>query len=139
LNRKLTVDPTFSPCLEEENDELFPNGIFKFNITKLHRFIQNNPGDFSLEGIVLDEFKTYSSLNESHINTVDLSRPVILAEISPGRYNLIDGNHRVEKARRTGATSLLAYKLSVHQHISFLTSEKAYLAYVGYWNSKLND
>jgi hypothetical protein len=134
LTRKLTIDPTFLPCLEEENDELFPNGIFKFNITKLHRFIQNNPGDFSLEEIALDEFKTYK---ESHINTVDLSRPVILAEISPGRYNLIDGNHRVEKARRTGAKSLLAYKLCVHQHIQFLTSEKAYMAYVGYWNSKL--
>jgi hypothetical protein len=86
LTRKLTIDNTFLPCLEEENDELFPNGIFKFNITKLLRFIQNNPGDFFLEEIALDEFKTYSSLNESHINTVDLSRPVILAEISPGRY-----------------------------------------------------
>jgi hypothetical protein len=137
LTRKLTIDPTFLPCLEEGNDELFPNGIFKFNITVLLRFIQNNPRDFPLEEIALDEFKTYSSLNESHIDTVDLSRPVLLAEISPGRYNLIDGNHRVEKARRTGAKSLFAYKLSAHQHIPFLTSEKAYLAYIEYWNSKL--
>jgi hypothetical protein len=137
LTRKLTIDPTFLPCLEEENDELFANRIFKFNITKLLRFIQNNPDDFSLEEIALEEFKTYSTLTESHIDAVDLSRPVILAEISPGRYNLIDGNHRVEKARITGAKSLLAYKLSVHQHINFLTSEKAYLAYVEYWNSKL--
>lgn len=29
-------------------------------------------------------------------------KPVILAEISPDRYNLIDGNHRVEKALGLG-------------------------------------
>ena len=60
-----------------------------------------------------------------------------MAEISPGRYNLIDGNHRMEKARRTGVVSMLAYKLNAEQHIRFLISREAYVAYVGYWNGKL--
>jgi len=32
--------------------------------------------------------------------------------------------------------SLPAYKLNVDQHILFLTSRKAYVTYVEYWNSK---
>lgn len=34
--------------------------------------------------------------------SVDVTKPVIMAEIAPGHYNLIDGRHRVEKARRLG-------------------------------------
>ena len=71
------------------------------------------------------------------MDSVEISRPVILAEISPGRYNLIDGNHRMEKARRMGMESLPAYKLNAEQHIRFLISRKAYVAYVEYWNGKL--
>jgi hypothetical protein len=43
----------------------------------------------------------------------------------------------MEKARRMGINSVRAYKLSVEQHMRFLISKEAYLAYVGYWNSKL--
>jgi hypothetical protein len=68
-----------------------------------------------------------------------ISQPVVLAEVSPGHYNLIDGQHRVEKARRAGVGRIKAYKLTVLQHIAFLTSKKAYLCYVEYWNSKAEE
>jgi len=51
------------------------------------------------------------------MDLVGISRPVILAEISPGCYNLIDGNHRMEKARKAGIKSIQAYRLNVKQHI----------------------
>jgi hypothetical protein len=138
LERKLKVDKNFTPCPVTDNDELFPNGIFEFNITKMLEFIEKNTVDVILERIEVSEFfKSFSSLNESHIDSVDISRPVILAEIAPRRYNLIDGNHRMEKARRLEIKSLLAYRLNVEQHMRFLTSKRAYLAYVEYWNSKL--
>jgi hypothetical protein len=57
--------------------------------------------------------------------------------MSPGKYNLIDGNHRMEKARRSGIENIMAYKLGVKQHIPFLTTQKADIAYVEYWNGKL--
>ena len=41
--------------------------------------------------------RTRRDSKESTIAAAELSRPVILAEISPGRYNLIDGNHRMAK------------------------------------------
>jgi hypothetical protein len=63
----------------------------------------------------------------------------VLAEISPGVYNLIDGHHRMEKARRLGIAKLRAYKLQARQHLAFLISKRAYFSYVEYWNNKLKD
>jgi hypothetical protein len=136
---RLKVDKNFRPCPVCDGDELYPNGIYIFNITKMLEHIKNNPSEFDLVRINVADFpKQFSSINEMHVDSVDVSRPVLLAEISPGRYNLIDGNHRVEKARKIGKNHLLAYKLSVKQQIRFLTEKKAYISYVMYWNEKLN-
>lgn len=136
--KMLKVDNHFIPCPVAAGDELFPNGIFEFNITKMLEYIKINPDGIAIEEVaVSDFFEGFSSINESHMYSVEISRPVILAEISPGQYNLIDGNHRMERARREGIKSMLAYRLNVEQHMKFLTSKKAYVAYIAYWNSKL--
>jgi hypothetical protein len=97
-----------------------------------------NSNEVDLVEIEVGDFpKSFSSIEESHVDSVEFSRPVILAEISPGHYNLVDGNHRMEKARRMGISSIFAYKLNVKQHIKFLTKKEAYLSYIEYWNSKL--
>jgi len=87
---------------------------------------------------VSDFHPQFSSVNEPHVDTVDIYRPVILAEISPLHYNLIDGHHRMEKARRNGITKMKVYKFDVRRHIAFLTSRKSYLSYVEYWNGQLD-
>lgn len=138
METPLKIDDGFIPCPVGAEDELFPNGIFEFNITKIIEYIQNNTESVALEEVAVSDFsQAFSSINESHVDSVEVSKPVILAEICPGRYNLIDGHHRMEKARRIGNKSIRAYKLKVHQHIRFLISEKGYVAYVEYWNSKL--
>ena len=138
--KKLKVDNDFIPCSVDTGDELFPNGIFVFNITKMIEYIKKNPDSITLEEVaVSDFFEVFSSLNKAHVDSVEIFQPVILAEISLGKYNLIDGNHRMEKARRMGIKGLPAYKLNVDQHILFLTSTKAYVTYVEYWNSKLKE
>ena len=138
MAKMLKVDNDFTPCPVDSGDELFPNGIFEFNVTKMLEYIRKNPDDITLEEVaVSDSFKGFSSINESHMGSVEISRPVILVEISPGQYNLIDGNHRMEKARRMGIKSMLAYRLNAEQHMRFLTNKKAYVAYIEYWNSKL--
>jgi hypothetical protein len=122
----------------EEGDEIFPNGIFVFNIAKMLDAINENPGQYPLETIVVREsFIAFSRINEAHANTVDLAKPVILAEIAPGQYNLIDGHHRMAKAIRLGLVSLPGHKLCVNQHLPFLTTVSGYEAYVRYWNDKL--
>ena len=138
---RLDLDPSFEPCETVAGDELYPNGIFEFNITRLSAYIVA-AGRFPAEPVALDSITyggTSPGLNELTIAAADLSRPVILAEISPGRYNLIDGNHRVAKARREGVLSILAYRISCPDHVAFLTSTRAYEKYVEYWNSKVDD
>ena len=140
MAKMLRLENDFTPCPVSTGDELFPNGIFVFNITKILEYIQKNPDSITLgEVAVSDFFEGFTSVNEAYMDSVEISQPVIVAEISPGLYNLIDGNHRMEKARRMGIKSLPAYKLNVDQHILFLTSTKAYVTYVEYWNSKVKN
>jgi len=136
LNRKLKINKRFTPCPEEDGDELYPNGIFVFNITKLAEYIQRC-GIVCEEVLVEDFSRGSSKFNEEHLPSVDVTKPVIIAEISPGRYNVIDGNHRMEKARRLGLKKMPTYKIAPEQHVRFLTTAKGYLAYVEYWNGKL--
>ena len=137
LKSKLTIDQDFTPCPESDGDEFYPNGMFVFNITKMTEYIIDNPEVFVPEEVAVNSLHKFLSLNESHVDSVDISKPVILAEIAPSRFNLIDGQHRVEKAQRLGIEAIQAYKLKVNQHIRFLTSIKAYEIYVEYWNSKI--
>lgn len=118
----LKVENDFKAWPVHNGDEVFVNGIFEFNITKMIGYIQENPDHFILEEVeVCDFFIELSSINASHVDSVDVSKPVIIAEIAPGRFNLIDGNHRMEKARRMGIKKILAYKLNPAQHTRFLT------------------
>jgi hypothetical protein len=139
MKSKLTIDNDFTPCPESDGDEFFPNGVFVFNITKMTEHIMNNPELYVPEELAVKDLQKFLSINESHVDSVDISKPVIIAEIAPSRFNLIDGQHRVEKARRLDQEKIMAYRLTVHQHIRFLTSRKAYEIYVEYWNSNIKE
>jgi hypothetical protein len=138
---RLPLDPQFRPCEAQAGEEIYPNGIFEFNISRLLSYI-GTPGKFHAEPVLLAKIHyggTSPGLNELTIAAADLSRPVLLAEISPSRYNLIDGNHRVARARREGLQSIPAYRIDCPEHVAFLTSVFAYERYVEYWNSKVDD
>ncbi len=136
--KKLKVNGNFIPCPAKTDDELYQNGIFVFNITKMIEYIKKNSSEIELVDVDVSDFpKCFSSIDESHLDSVDVSQPVIIAEISPGNYNLIDGNHRMEKARRLRESKMPAYKLNVNQHMAFLTEKKGYLCFIDYWNGKL--
>ena len=138
----LRLNPRFQPCSVEPGDELYPNGIFEFNITRLLAFIEARTQQFPTEFVEIVDIPDYggsSSLDETAIDAADLSRPIVLAEIAPGRYNVIDGNHRVAKARREGLRGVSAHRLRCPEHVAFLTSTRAYETYIEYWNSKLDD
>lgn len=138
MQKRLKIDKNFKPCPADDVDEVYANGTFKFNISKMIAHIQNNPEMFLPETVVVKEIHTKSPyINEDHLDSVDISKPVILAEIAPDRYNLIDGNHRAEKAVRQGIEELKAYRLTASQHIQFLTHQDSYEKYIDYWNDKL--
>jgi hypothetical protein len=83
---KLKLDKTFQPCPAELGDELYPNGIFEFNITRILAFVATHVERFPIERVEVDDIANYGSenLDEEAIATADLCRPILLAEISPG-------------------------------------------------------
>jgi hypothetical protein len=93
---KLRRDRRFQPCPTEPGDELYPNGIFEFNITRLLGFVTAHLERFPIEAVELTDIPKYGSedgLDEATVQAADLSRPILLAEIAPGLYNLVDGHH----------------------------------------------
>ena len=83
-------------------------------------YIREHKDEMALESIKVKAYtSSLSVLTESHIDRTDITVPLILAEISPGRYNVIDGNHRLEKACRMGVDYITAYKLKPEQHMLF--------------------
>ncbi|MEX1014222.1 MAG: ParB N-terminal domain-containing protein [Candidatus Paceibacterota bacterium] len=137
MKQFMKYDAGFSPLPIDDGDEIFRNGIFEFNISKLYKWLGSGNSAITITEVeIADYYREFSSINDSHVDSVDLDKPVILAEISPGRYNLIDGNHRVEKARRKGINSLPCYRVNAALHVRFLTNKSAYIKYVEYWNDK---
>ena len=139
---KLKRDKNFQPCAAKPGDELYPNGIFEFNVTRLLAHMEAHAEGFPIEVISVGEIPDYggdAQLDQEAIVTADLSRPILLAEISLGRYNVIDGHHRVAKARREGTQTLPARRVRCPEHVLLLTSTLAYEKYVEYWNSKLRE
>lgn len=135
---KMAIDSTFVPCPVDDGDEIYRNGLFYFNVTKMLKHINQNLGQYLLEEIPVENLSMFaSSLNDDHVSLADITRPIILAEISPGSYVVIDGHHRLTRAKKMMVKTIPAYRLHVHQHIPFLIKKRAYLSYVEYWNSKI--
>ena len=134
---------TIYPCPAVENDELYPNGIFVFNISTIIEHIKSGQLTVKQEDILVkDWYKTHftsTSLNEDYLKTITLGKPIIQAEISPGRFNIIDGNHRLEKAYREKVEYIKSYKLMGEQLVDYFIDSKGYQSFVSYWNSKIED
>lgn len=137
--RKITHDSGFIPCKVNNGDEIYRNGVFEFNISRLKEYILLNPEIFPVEQIKIADFIQFSKINQSHLEVVNESEPVIIAEIAPGRYNLIDGNHRAVKAERLNKKHIFAYRVGMELHLQFITNKEVYSKYVNYWNSKINE
>ena len=139
--RKLKMNQNFQPMSVDVEDEMYPNGFFVFNITKLLKFIKENPDKFHPEECLVSDARTFpsSNLNENTIRLADISEPIILAEIAPNRFNVIDGRHRLENAYRMGKDKILVYRVHPETHCKFLISKAEYEDYIEYWNSKLTE
>lgn len=136
------INKRFKPCPVEDDDELFPNGIFEFNVTKMLLFINENPHLFPLTQARVAEYSALNTnLDDAYIasEAVDVDRPMILVEIAPDRYNLIDGHHRLEKARKRGMEFVPAFRVAPEQHMAFLITCAGYTAYIDYWNQKVKN
>lgn len=79
-------DPDYEPLEERSGDELFPNGIFVFNITRIEEDIQSRRllvDEVDIDVIAWKKSHTRGGINEAHMSAVNLGKPIIIAEISP--------------------------------------------------------
>lgn len=139
-SRKLKLNKNYMPIPTSVGDEIYPNGIFDFNISKILEHITAGKLDAKIELINVTEwFKTHNrgSVNEDHLPTVDITKPILQVEIRPGVFEIIDGNHRLEKACRDDVEFINSYKLKGEQLVAFFADVRGYKAFVEYWNSKL--
>lgn len=138
---RLRRDKRFAPCAIEKDHEFIANGIFEFNITRILEFLDADSVRHPVESISVSSIPDLGGarLDEATVRSADLNRPVLLAEISPDRFNLIDGHHRIARARREGVLSIPARRIRCPDHLTFLTSARAYECYVEYWNGKVKE
>jgi len=101
-HKKLKFNKKFEPCAIDLEDELYPNGIFVFNVTKMQLYIDQNRALFPVTQAKVDVHCKFSgNLDYAFIESdaIDLNRPVILAEIAPSMYNLMMGIIESKKPR----------------------------------------
>lgn len=138
--RKFKLNENYVPLPTYEGDEIYRNGIFHFNISRIYDQIDSGILVAEFGQIdVIGWFKTHlhKRVNENHLPSVDISRTILQAEIRPGMFEVIDGNHRIERAFREGVLTINSYKLKGEQLLPFFTNIKGYNAFIDYWNSKL--
>lgn len=130
----------YSPFPIAEGDEVYPNGIFHINITKIQEHIKDGTlvveeELVSVRGCFTSHYR--GSVNEDHLPTVEVGKTIIQAEIRPDHFEVIDGNHRLEKAYRQGTEYVNSYRLQGEQLLPYFINENGYIAFIDYWNRKL--
>ena len=143
--RTLKLIKNYAPKVQESEEiEIYPNGIFKFFISKILEDIKN--GDFKpkMERINIEKWrkshvKNTDFLDENHLKIANTRKPIIQAEIRIGKFEIIDGNHRFEKAFRDGKKTINSYKIYGEELVPYFYNQKGYECFVNYWNSKLED
>src|SRR5690606_24659523 len=137
----MKIKRNFAPCPSFEKEEIFRNGIFDFNISRILEDIHSGRLPVEKEDILIQEWCKshghHSSLNEDHLTTVDIDKTIIQAEIRPGFFTIINGNHRIEKAYWLGKSAISSYKLIGEQLIRHFITTHGCQAFMEYWNSKL--
>lgn len=140
--REMKIDPDFVPCKLQDEEECYANGFFHFNISRMVEDIESGKLAVVRERIDVENWRRRHGkgvINEEHMPNVVLSKPVIQAEIRHDMFEIIDGHHRIEKAHRDGIPFVDSYKLKGEQLPQYLTRKESYIAYINYWNSKLQE
>lgn len=126
-----------------DDSEIYQNGVFQFSISMILEDINNRAFVAKMERINIEKWRkthtTSSGLNEEYLETIDTKKPIIQAEIRIGRFEIIDGNHRFEKAIRDGKKTINSYKIYAEELVPYFYDRKGYECFVRYWNSKLEE
>jgi len=140
-NRKLKLNKKFEP-LSTPAEEVY-GGFLQFNISAIIEDITSKKLTVEKKRIYIkswlkDHCLESSNINKEYLPSVILDTPVIQAEIRIEKYEIIDGNHRMQKAFDDGRTYINSYQIKGEQLANYLMSKEKYTSYVSYWNEKVD-
>jgi hypothetical protein len=72
--KRLKLNPRFQPCAAQVGDELYPNGIFEFNVSRLWDFVRAHAERFAIEFVAIEDISDYGGnerLNQATIQGAD--------------------------------------------------------------------
>jgi len=120
--RKLKLDNKFEPLPTRDGDEIFRNGYFKFNITRIMEDIVAGKLEVTEEPINVSSWSrlhSSNSVNENHLSSVDINKTVLQAEIRAGAYNMMK-----EEAAAAGFYKPELYPDRYYPRLQILTIEE---------------
>ena len=128
-------------CFPDNGEEWFWLSIFGYSISQIWKDIEVNPKLFLCGKALVKDCSRYGkdNLNPEYVKQADLNKPLILVEIAPDRYEVMDGFYCIAKALQQGMDYLPAYYLTSEQAAAYLDSEENYARYLDYWNRKVED
>lgn len=137
----MKINKNFKP-ISETAEEVY-GGFLQFNISAIIEDIASKKLIVKNKRIYIQSwFKEhsieYGVINKEHLLSVNLNTPVIQAELRIDKYEIIDGNHRMQKAFDEGRTYINSYKITGEQLADYLISKEQYESYIRYWNEKLD-
>ena len=98
------------------------NGILIWDVTSILEDIEQHPDSYTIQTLSTALLADHNDARVSHTRAMasDLTKPLVVAELSKDHLLLIDGNHRLHKARALGLENIPCYYLSDHLNMSTL-------------------
>lgn len=98
------------------------NGILIWDVTSILEDIQTHPDDYTIRYLSTARLAEHNDARVSHTQAMltDLSKPLVVAELSKDHLLLIDGNHRLFKAESLGLEKVPCYYLPREQQQHFI-------------------
>lgn len=98
------------------------NGILIWDVTSILEDIEQHPDSYIIQTLSTALLADHNDARVSHTRAMasDLTKPLVVAELSKDHLLLIDGNHRLHKARALGLENIPCYYLSQKQQQHFI-------------------
>ena len=87
------------------------NGILIWDVTSILEDIEQHPDSYTIQTLSTALLADHNDARVSHTRAMasDLTKPLVVAELSNDHLLLIDGNHRLHKARALGLENIPCY------------------------------
>jgi len=129
----------YEPAWQTNDDEIFHFGALRWNVTKMKQWIKENVDSLDILDIPVEPWAVFIENvirhREDHIDEVNIAEPLIAVEMLEDSIIVVDGAHRILKAKKLGIENLKTYFLPFDLQVQFLINEWEYEQAITMWNN----